>query len=320
MTDASMRYRPLGSSGLMVSVVGLGTNNVGRRLDLDATRAVIDSAMDEGITLFDTADTYGGAGGSETILGEVLKGRRDQVILATKFGMDMGGANGEDRGARGARRYIRRAVEASLTRLQTDHVDVYQYHAPDGITPIEETLAALDDLVDEGKVLYVGSSNLDAWQVVEADWTARRDRVSRFVSAQNEYNLLRRDAEAELVPACQRYGVGILPYFPLASGLLTGKYRRGRPRPTGTRLEGRDNVFTDEAFDRIEALAAFAEARGVTMLDVAIGGLAAQPAVASVIAGAMTPEQVRANAAAGLWEPSVDDLKELDLIAPTPRH
>jgi aryl-alcohol dehydrogenase-like predicted oxidoreductase len=304
----------------MVSVVGLGTNNVGRRLDHDATRAVIDTALDEGVTLLDTADTYGGGGGSESLLGEVLKGRRDQVVLATKFGMDMQGANGEDHGARGARRYIRRAVEGSLTRLQTDHIDLYQYHTPDGITPIEETLAALDELLAEGKVLYVGSSNLDAWQVVEADWVARRDRLGRFVSAQNEYNLLRRDIEAELAPACERYGVGILPYFPLASGLLTGKYRRDRPRPTGTRLEGRDQVFTDENLDRIEALAAFAGSRGVTMLDVAIGGLAAQPAVASVIAGAMTPEQVRANAAAGRWVPSADDLQELDRVAPTARR
>ena len=322
MTDgdtATMRYRPLGSSGLMVSVVGLGTNNVGRRLDVDATRAVVDAALDAGITLFDTADIYGD-GASETLLGEVVEGRRDRVVLATKFGMDMHGSNGQDHGARGSRRYIRRAIDASLARLRTDHVDLYQYHAPDGITPIEETLAALDELVTEGKVRYVGPSNLGAWQVVEADWIARRDRRERFVSAQNEYSLLERGIEAELAPACESYGVSILPYFPLASGLLTGKYRRDLPRPTGTRLEGRDGVFTDAAFDRIEALAGFAQARGVSMLDVAIGGLAAQPAVASVIAGAMSPGQVRANAAAGLWEPTADDLAELDRVAPTARR
>jgi aryl-alcohol dehydrogenase-like predicted oxidoreductase len=315
-----MRYRPLGNSGLMVSVVGLGTNNVGRRLDLDATRAVVDAAIDEGITLIDTADTYGGEGASESLLGEVLRDRRDQVVVATKFGMEMGGANGDDRGARGSRRYIRRAVEASLRRLQTDRIDLYQYHAPDGVTPVEETLAALDDLVREGKVGYVGSSNLDAWQIVDAEWTARRDRASRFVSAQNRYSLLERDAEAELAPACVRCGVGLIPYFPLASGLLTGKYRRGEPRPTGTRLEGRDDVFTDETFDRLEALDGYAKARGIGMLEVAIGGLAAQPAVASVIAGAMTPAQVRANAHAGAWRPSAEDLDELDVVAPTPRR
>jgi aryl-alcohol dehydrogenase-like predicted oxidoreductase len=315
-----MRYRPLGNSGLMVSVVGLGTNNVGRRLDLDATRAVVDAAIDEGITLIDTADTYGGEGASESLLGEVLRDRRDQVVVATKFGMEMGGANGDDRGARGSRRYIRRAVEASLRRLQTDRIDLYQYHAPDGVTPVEETLAALDDLVREGKVGYVGSSNLDAWQIVDAEWTARRDRASRFVSAQNRYSLLERDAEAELAPACVRCGVGLIPYFPLASGLLTGKYRRGEPRPTGTRLEGRDDVFTDETFDRLEALDGYAKARGIGMLEVAIGGLAAQPAVASVIAGAMTPAQVRANARAGAWRPSAEDLDELDVVAPTPRR
>ncbi len=315
-----MRYRPLGASGLMVSLVGLGTNNVGRRLGLDETRAVLDAALDNGITLIDTADTYGGGGGSETLLGEVLKGRREQVVLATKFGMDMAGANGDDGGARGARRYIMRAVEGSLRRLQTDHVDLYQYHVPDGITPIEETLAALDDLVRAGKVRYVGSSNFAAWQVAEAEFVARRDDLTRFVSAQNEYNLLRRGVEAELTPACERFGVGILPYFPLASGLLSGKYRRGEERPTGTRLEGRDDVFTDEAMDRVEALAAYAKERGVSMLDVAIGGLAAQPAVASVIAGAMTPEQVRANAAAGEWEPSAEDLAELDRVVPSARR
>jgi aryl-alcohol dehydrogenase-like predicted oxidoreductase len=316
-----MRYRRLGKSGLVVSVVGIGCNNFGRKVDEAGTRAVVDAALEAGINFFDTSDTYGEPqGGSETLLGKALRGRRDDVVIATKFGMDMHGANGADHGARGARGYIRRAIEGSLRRLRTDHVDLYQYHAPDGVTPVEETLAALDDLVREGKVRYAGSSNFDGWQVVEADWTARRDRTARFVSAQNEYNLLDRSAEAELAPACEAYGVGILPYFPLASGLLSGKYRRNRPRPAGTRLEGRDELFTDEALDRVEALAAFAEARGLSMLDVAIGGLAAQPAVASVIAGAMSAEQITANVAAASWEPSDEDLDELDRVMPTPRR
>jgi aryl-alcohol dehydrogenase-like predicted oxidoreductase len=234
--------------------------------------------------------------------------------------MDMRGANGADHGARGSRRYVRRAIEASLRRLRTDHVDLYQYHVPDGVTPVEETLAALDDLVRDGKARYIGSSNFDAWQVVEADWIARRDRTARFVSAQNEYNLLDRAAEAELAPACRAYGVGILPFFPLASGLLSGKYRRDRPRPAGTRLEGREDVFTEQALDRIEGLAAYAEPRGLSMLDVAIGGLAAQPAVASVIAGAMSADQIRANVAAAAWEPTDEDLDELDRVMPTPRR
>jgi aryl-alcohol dehydrogenase-like predicted oxidoreductase len=312
MTDRAMTYRPLGASGLMVSVVGLGTNNVGRRLGPEETGALVDAALDAGVTLFDTADVYGERGGSETLLGEALRGRRDRVVLATKFGMDMAGAYGDDHGARGSRRYLRRAIEGSLRRLGTDHVDLYQYHAPDGITPIEETLGALDELVREGKVRYAGSSNLAAWQVAEAEFVARRDGRARFVSAQNRYNLLERSAERELVPACVRFGIGILPYFPLASGLLTGKYRRGEPRPAGTRLSGRDDVFTDAAFDRLEAIASFAREHGRTMLDVAIGGLAARPAVASVIAGAMTPEQVRANAAAGAWRPTEDQVTGLD--------
>jgi aryl-alcohol dehydrogenase-like predicted oxidoreductase len=311
-----MRYRTLGDSGLVVSVVGLGGNNFGRRIDEDATRAVVDVAIECGITLVDTADIYGEKGGSETLLGEVLQGRRDRVVLATKFGMDMGGANGPDWGARGSRRYVRRAVEASLTRLQTDWIDLYQYHAPDGVTPIEETVAALDELVREGKVRYTGSSNLAAWQVADADAYARHHGVTRFVSAQNAYSLLDRTAERELAPACNAHGVGILPYFPLANGLLTGKYRRGEPAPAGTRLESRLDTVRDRAFDRVDALTQFARDRDLSLLDVAIGGLAAQPAVGSVIAGATRPEQVKANADAGSWEPSVDDLAALDEIAP----
>jgi aryl-alcohol dehydrogenase-like predicted oxidoreductase len=311
-----VRYQPLGDSGLVVSAVGLGGNNFGRRIDGDGTTAVVDAALECGITLIDTADIYGNRGGSETLLGAALRGRRDQVVLATKFGMDMGDENGPDWGARGSRRYVRRAVEASLTRLETDWIDLYQYHAPDGITPLEETVAALDELVQEGKVRYVGSSNLAAWQVADADSYARAHDRTRFVSAQNAYSLLDRTAERELAPACVAHGVGILPYFPLANGLLTGKYRRGEAPPAGTRLEERIDTVRDRAFDRVDALEAFARERSLTLLDVAIAGLAAQPAVGSVIAGATRPEQVKANAAAGAWTPSGDDLAALDEIAP----
>jgi aryl-alcohol dehydrogenase-like predicted oxidoreductase len=311
-----MRSRPLGHSGLVVSVVGLGGNNFGRRLDVDGTRAVVDAAFDAGITLIDTADIYGNQGGSESLLGEVLEGRRDQVVLATKFGMDMGGANGPDWGARGSRRYIRLAVEASLRRLRTDWIDLYQYHAPDGVTPLDETVAALDELVQEGKVRYTGSSNLAAWQVADADSYARRTDRARFVSAQNGYSLLDRTVERELTPACVEHGIGILPYFPLANGLLTGKYRRGEAAPAGTRMADRLDSVRDRTFDRVEALETFARERGISLLDVAVGGLAAQPAVGSVIAGATRPEQVAANAAAGAWEPSPEDLAELNRVAP----
>jgi len=316
-----MRYRQLGTSGLTVSVVGLGGNNIGRTLDVDGTRDVVDAALDSGVTLFDVADIYGGyRGESEEILGAVLVGRRDDVLLATKFGMDMEGANGADWGARGSRRYVRRAIEASLRRLQTDYVDLYQYHEPDGVTPVEETLAALDELVREGKVRYVGSSNMAAWQVVEADYVARVGGSERFISAQNEYSLLRRDVEAELMPACEEYGIGILPYFPLANGLLTGKFRRDEPPATGTRIGDRKpELWATAPWDVIEALSAFAEKRGLTLVELAIGALAAQPAVASVIAGATSPEQMRANARAADWQPTPDDLDELDEIAPGPR-
>jgi aryl-alcohol dehydrogenase-like predicted oxidoreductase len=306
-----MCYRPLGCSGLVVSLVGLGCNNFGGRIDLDRSGAVVEAALDAGVTLFDTADIYGNYGGSETILGEMLAGRRDQVVLATKFGMDMHGANGADYGARGSRRYIRRAIEASLRRLRTDHVDLYQYHQPDGITPVEETLQAMSELVTEGKVRYLGSSNFAAWQVAEADWTSRQRGLARFISAQNQYSLLDRSVEAELVPACERYGIGILPFYPLANGLLTGKYRRGEPAPPETRLAGRTAALGNADFDRIEALEAFAAQAGRSLLDVAIGGLAARPGVSSVIAGATTADQVRANAAAGSWVPSANELEQL---------
>ncbi|WP_345507609.1 aldo/keto reductase [Terrabacter aeriphilus] len=307
-----MTYRQLGDSGLTVSTVGLGCNNFGRRLDQDGTNAVVRQALDSGITLFDTADIYGGQGASEEMLGLALGSERENVVLATKFGMDMQGANGPDWGVRGSRRYIRKAVEASLRRLGTDWIDLYQLHRPDPRTPIDETLAALDELVREGKVRYLGSSNFTGWQVVDADWTARAAGTARFVSAQNEYSLLERDVEDELVPACEHVGVGLLPFFPLASGLLTGKYRRGEAAPEGTRLAGMADRLAAADWDTIERLEAYAAQRDLRPIDVAIGGLAAQPAVASVIAGATRPEQVVDNVRAGLWEPTADDLAELD--------
>ena len=305
-----MRTRRLGKDGPEVSVVGLGCNSFGGRVGLDGARAVVGAALEVGVTLFDTADVYGNGGGSEELLGEVLEGRRERVVLATKFGMDMGDGTVE----RGSRRYIRKAIDASLRRLRTDFVDLYQYHRYDGVTPFEETFGALDELVRDGKVRYVGHSNLEVRAVEEIDDLCRRRGFMRPVSAQNEYSLLRREVEEELLPTCERLGMGVVPYFPLASGLLTGKYKRGQPIPEGTRLSGRTEVFTDEKFDRIEAFERFAEERGVTLLDVAIGGLAAQPAIASVIAGATKPEQVRANAQAGEWEPSAEDLAELNAI------
>ena len=305
-----MRMRSLGEGGPSVSVVGLGCNNFGGRVDLEGTRAVVDAALDEGVTLFDTADVYGNGGGSEDLLGRVLEGRRDHVVLATKFGNDMG----DGTQARGSRGYIRKAIDASLRRLRTDYVDLYQYHRADGITPYEETFGALDELVREGKVRHVGHSNFEARTVEEIDSLAKRHGWARPVSSQNQYSLLRREAEAELLPICDRLGIGVLPYFPLASGLLTGKYRRGQPRPEGTRLANRDEVFSDETFDRIEALERFGSERGVDLLTVAISGLLGQPAVASVIAGATKPEQVRANVAAAAWEPSPDDVAALNQL------
>ncbi|MEU6432581.1 aldo/keto reductase [Microbispora sp. NPDC046973] len=307
-----MTYRRLGDSGLVVSALGLGGNNFGRRIDLDATRAVVDAALDAGVTLIDTADIYGE---SETLLGEVLKGRRDQVVIATKFGGDVNGANGPDWGARASRRYVRLAVERSLRRLKTDWIDLYQLHFPDPSTPIEETLSVLTDLVREGKVRYVGSSNFGSWQVTDADWIARTGGFERFVSAQNEYSLLDRRVEKELVPALLHHGIGLLPYFPLANGLLTGKYRRGEEPPAGTRLAGRPQYLTDARFEVVERLQEFADRQGVTLLDVAIGGLLAQPAVSSVIAGATRPEQIKANVAAAAWRPDEAALKELNEIA-----
>ncbi len=302
-----MRYRQLGGSGLTVSVIGLGGNNFGGRIGLEETRGVVDAAIDCGVTFVDTADVYGNQGGSEELLGQVLAGRREQVALATKFGMDMS----DGTVARGSRKYIRRAVHASLRRLQTDYIDLYQYHQPDGVTPLEETLAALDDLVTEGKVRYIGSSNFAGWQIADAEWIARTQHQARFISAQNHYSLLQRDVEREVIPSCLNRGVGVLPYFPLANGLLTGKYRRGQAPPRGTRLAEHESELTDDVFDQLEALEQFGEKHGHSLLDVALAGLASMPTVASVIAGATKPEQVRANATAGEWELSSDELTTL---------
>jgi aryl-alcohol dehydrogenase-like predicted oxidoreductase len=309
-------FRRLGNSGLAVSVVGLGTNNLGMKLDMDGSREVVHAALDEGITLFDTADSYGA---SEERLGELLQGKRDDIVIATKFGSDTrarGNGNGEDWGARGSRRYIRRAVESSLRRLRSDWIDLYQMHRPDPATPVEETLSALDDLVHEGKVRYIGSSNFTGWQVAEAEWMSRTRGYERFVSAQNSYSWLERGIEADLVPALEHYGIGLLPYFPLASGLLTGKYRRGEAPPQGSRIQvwGRESVLTEAKFDVIEKLESFAAERDISLLDVAIGGLAARPAVSSVIAGATSREQVARNVAAGGWRPSESEAATLDQI------
>jgi aryl-alcohol dehydrogenase-like predicted oxidoreductase len=312
-----MSYRRLGTSGLVVSVVGIGSNNFGRKLDADGTREVVDAAIDAGITLFDTADIYGTPhGASEQLLGAALKGRRDEVVLATKFGMNMEGLNGNDFGARGSRRYIVRAVEASLRRHETDYIDLYQMHEPDPATPIDETLAALDDLVHAGKVRYLGNSNFAGWQIADADWTARAGNRTPFISAQNRYSLLQRGVEDEVVPACEQFGLGLLPFFPLDSGLLSGKYRRGETPAAGTRLSlDRYQRFLDGAdWDKIEALTAFGAERGHSLLDVAIAGLAARPAVTSVIAGATSAEQVQANAAAAGWQLDAADLAALDQI------
>ncbi len=309
-----MRYQPLGDSGLLVSVVGLGCNNFGGRLDLAGTRAVVEAAIEVGITLLDTADIYGGTGGvgrSESLLGEVLEGRRDQVVLATKFGhQDHEMGYGPAAGAKGGRAYIRRAVEESLSRLRTDYIDLYQLHTPDPVTPIEETLSALHELVVEGKIRYVGSSNFAGWQIAEADHVASELGLTRFVSAQNHWSLLERDVEDEVVPAAKHYGVGVLPYFPLASGLLTGKMRRGQAPPTGSRLVSwaEQGYVTEAKLDVVERLAAWAREHDRRMVDVAIQGLLANSVTGSVIAGAMSPEQVRANAAAGDGELAPDEV------------
>jgi aryl-alcohol dehydrogenase-like predicted oxidoreductase len=304
----ALARRPLGDSGLQVSVVGLGCNNFGRRVDLDGTRAVVDAAISYGVTFLDTADIYGGSGASEELLGQVLEGRRDEVVLATKFGMDMH----DGKGPRGSAPYIRDAFEASCRRLRTDVIDFYWYHTPDGETPIAETLGALDELVRAGKVRAIGASNFSAAQIQEAEDVARNDGLTHFSAIQNQYSLLVRDPEREVLPTCERLGLGFVPFFPLASGLLTGKYRRGEPAPAGTRLADRAQIATNEQFDIVEAVARFAAERGVAMIDVAIGALLARRPVSTVIAGATQPEQVRANVGAARWAPSDSDLSELE--------
>ncbi|MCP2270470.1 putative oxidoreductase [Actinokineospora diospyrosa] len=316
---SGVELRHLGESGLVVSAVGLGCNNLGRpgtaAESLAGSRELVAAALDAGVTLFDVADVYGAPRGrSEELLGQALVGRRERAVVATKFGLDMQGVNGPDFSARGSRRYVRRAAETSLRRLGTDWIDLYQLHRPDPGTPIEETLSALDDLVRDGLVRYAGVCNLPAWQLADVCWTARTEHVGPVVSAQNHYSLLERDVEREVVPACLRFSVSLLPYFPLANGLLTGKYARGEEPPAGSRLAGRQRLLADAPWDRIEKLRAFADERGISMTTLAIGWLAAQPTVGSVIAGATTPEQVTANAAAANWRPSPDELVAIDGI------
>ena len=310
-----MEIRNLGKSGLRVSVVGLGCNNFGGRLGTDATRRVVYAALDAGITLFDTADTYGNKGGSETQLGEVLGDRRKDIVLATKFGMPMDEA-GVLTG--GSRRYIMAAVEASLRRLKTDWIDLYQLHQPDPLTPIEETLRALDDLVRQGKVRYIGSSNFAGWQTADAAWTSRHFELASFASAQNEYSLLVRDVERELVPALQSYRMGLLPFFPLAGGLLTGKYKRNTPMPPGARLTDTprfgDRFLTPRNWEIASALDAFCAERGKSLLELAFSWLASRPTVSSVIAGATTPEQIQANIGATGWQLTAEELTAVDRI------
>jgi len=297
--------------------VGIGCNAFGTRMDAGQVAAVVDAAIEHGVAFFDTADVYG-LGSSEELLGQAIRGRRDEVIVATKFGMDLQGLNGDDGGRRGSAAYVRTSVDASLRRLGVEQIDLYQFHTPDRKTPIAETLGALDELVEAGKVRAIGCSNVRAWELVDADWIAKTEGTTRFVTAQNEYSLYNRVAEEELVPACVKHEVGLLPYFPLAYGLLTGKYRRGEEAPAGTRLAAGNQAarLAGADWDRIEALQRFADDRGVTLLELAIGGLAGHPGVSSVIAGATRPEQVAANAAAGAWTPTIDDLIALRQLRP----
>jgi aryl-alcohol dehydrogenase-like predicted oxidoreductase len=309
-----MEYKSLGSSGLQVSAVGLGCNNFGMRIDKEKSAEVVGRALELGINFFDTADIYGGTQ-SEQFLGEALGERRQHVIVATKFG----GPTGEGPGNRGGSRgYIMQAVEASLRRLNTDYIDLYQYHFPDLNTPIEESLRAMDDLVRSGKVRYIGSSNMSSWQAVEAHWVTTSEHLNPFITAQNEYSLIDRRAERELVPACRKYGIGLLPYFPLASGLLTGKYSRGETPADDTRIGAwgarGERLLTDRNFDVVEGLQKFAAERDKSLLDIAIGWLASQEVVSSVIAGATKPEQVEQNAAAADLHLSPEELAEIDRI------
>lgn len=318
-----MKYNRMGQSGLVVSEVGLGCNNLGRPHTVTAEQAgadaVVHAALESGVTLFDVADIYGSTPGqSEEMLGRALGAHRDEVVLATKFGMDLSGANGADHGARGSRRYIMRAVEASLRRLGTDWIDLYQYHTPDPQTPVEETLAALSDLVEQGKVRYIGHSNQAGWQIAQAEYVARELGRERFISAQNHYNLIDRRAELEVLPAARAFGLGVLPYFPLAHGLLTGKYSEGKA-PEGSRLShNRTHLLQDTDFEALGRLEAFAADRDLTLVQLAFSWLLAQKPVASVIAGATKPDQIRANAAAAVWTPTPEELAEIDEIFPAP--
>jgi aryl-alcohol dehydrogenase-like predicted oxidoreductase len=318
---ASIEHRTLGPSGLVVSTVGLGCNNFGRTgtasEDQAGTSAVIDAAIDAGVTLFDTADIYGAERGlSETLMGQALRGgKREKIVLATKFGMDMGGLNGPDWNARGSRRYIRLAVEASLRRLQTDWIDLYQLHQPDPSTPIEETLSAHDDLVTAGKVRYIGSSNLSGWQIAEAEFTARMGSHPRFISSQNEYSLLERAAEAEVIPAAEHFGLGFLPWFPLYNGLLTGKFTRAGGPEDSRIMRIRKHLADSAPWGTMDRYQEFCSERGITMLEATFGWMLAQPALPSVIAGATRPEQIVQNAeAATSWKPTPDDLAEISAL------
>jgi aryl-alcohol dehydrogenase-like predicted oxidoreductase len=310
-----MQIRNLGGSGLRVSAVGLGCNNFGQRTDLEASRKVIHRAIDLGVTLFDTADIYSNMGGSETVLGAVLGDRRKDIVLATKYSKAMSN-DGTKQGA--SRRYIMEAVEASLRRLKTDYIDLYQQHDYDSLTPIEETLRALDDLVRQGKVRYIGNSNFPAWRVAEAEYAARAMNVNRFVSCQDEYSLVVRNIEKDLVPCAQAYNLGLLPFFPLASGLLTGKYRKGEAAPDDTRFGKvprlRNRYVTPRNEDIVEKLQAFAQARGHSMLELAFSWLASRPQVASVIAGATRVEQVEQNVKALDWALNAEEIAEIDRI------
>jgi aryl-alcohol dehydrogenase-like predicted oxidoreductase len=311
-----VEIRNLGKSGLRVSLVGLGCNNFGGRIDFAASKAVVHKALDLGITLLDTADTYGERGGSEEALGRILGDRRKDIVLASKFGYPMS----DDETLSGAsRRYVMRAAEASLTRLKTDYLDLYQLHRPDPLTPIEETVRALDDLVRQGKARYVGCSNLPAWQVVEALWTAKQLGLNAFISCQNEYSLMVRAPEPELIPAMQRHGLGLLPFFPLASGLLTGKYRRNAQFPRGTRLANEtrlaDRFLTEANWAKAERLMDFCERHGRSLLELAFSWLAARPTVASIIAGATAPAQVEANVRAVGWTLTTEEMAEVDRLA-----
>ena len=310
-----MQRRRLGASGLEVSEIGLGCNNFGGRIDQVRTQAVVDAALAVGINFFDTADVYGGTL-SEEFLGQALGRRRSEVVLATKFGLQVGA---DPRAKGGSRRWVTQAAEDSLRRLKTDYIDLYQFHSPDPATPIEETLRALDDLVRAGKVRFVGNSNFDAGQMAEADATAKGAGLARFVSAQNELSLLSRAAETGLLPECERLGLGFLPYFPLAAGMLSGKYHRGEAPGEGTRLAGwgsrADRILNDANFARVEALAAWAEARGRTILDLAFAWLLAHPAIPSVVAGATSPQQVQANAAAAGWRLTPEEVAEVSVLS-----